>query len=62
MFRRIAFDADHIWVNWINLDFDANTVLSLNINSGSKVLEPSSITLLGLAMAGLLRSLRRKAA
>lgn len=58
---RITFDADHIWVNWQGLQFDANTVLSLDINGG-KVPEPSSMALLGLAFAGLAGSLRRKKA
>jgi hypothetical protein len=29
---RITFDANHIWVNWQGLSFDANTVVSLDIN------------------------------
>lgn len=57
---RITFDADNIWVNWQNLDFDLSTVVSLDVNGGgSEVLEPSTMLLMGLGLTGLVVSRRR---
>lgn len=58
---RITFDADHIWVNWQGLSFDANTIVSLDIQGGPSVPEPASLALLGLGFVGM-RWVRRKTA
>jgi hypothetical protein len=50
---RITFDANNIWVNWNNLPFDTNTVVSLDVNGGSSVPEPATFVLLGGALVGL---------
>lgn len=50
---RITFDADHIWVNWQNLSFGADTVVSLDVNGGSVPEPGSTLVLLGMSLAGL---------
>jgi hypothetical protein len=50
---RISFDADHIWVNWHGLNFDANTIVSLDVNSNAVPDPGSSLLLLGMSLAGL---------
>jgi hypothetical protein len=61
---RISFDADHIFVNWQGLSFNAGTVVSLDLNGGGAVPEPASWAMMlgGFgAIGGAMRS-RRKAA
>lgn len=48
----ISFDADHIRVNWQGLSFNRDTVVSLTVNSGSKIPEPSALILMGLGLLG----------
>jgi hypothetical protein len=50
---RITFDADHIWVNWQGLNFNADTVVSLDVNGGSVPDAGSTLLLLGMGLAGL---------
>lgn len=58
---RISFDANHIWVNWQGLPFDLNrTVVSLDLNRGHAVPEPASLALVGLGLAAIAASLRRR--
>lgn len=56
---RITFDGNHIWVNWQGLSFDANTVVSLDINGG-EVPEPESLALLGLGVLIMVGSLKKR--
>jgi hypothetical protein len=59
---RITFDDNNIWVNWTDLAFNANTVVSLDIEGGGGNMVPdpgSSLLLLGLGLAGL-RGLRQR--
>ena len=59
---RITFDADHIWVDWQSLSRDANTVVSLDINSGG-VPEPSTLAIWSLlALCGIGYGWRRRKA
>jgi PEP-CTERM motif-containing protein len=44
---RVTFDADQIWVNWNGLDFNPNTIVSLDIQS---VPEPSTALLAALGL------------
>lgn len=57
----ITFDANNIWIDWQNLSFDTNTLVSIDIN-GASVSVPESSPLFLLAL-GLLMSavLRRRA-
>lgn len=58
---RITFDGDNIFVNWQGLAFNADTVVSLDVEANAAVPEPGSLALLvaGLAGLGALRSRRR---
>ena len=62
----ITFDADHIWVNWISLGFNANTVVSLDINSvpnsdPGSIPEPSTLAIWGiLGGLGMIAARRRR--
>lgn len=56
---RITFDADHIWVNWRGLGFDANTIVSLDVNGSAPVPEPSTLLLLGSGILGLVYARKR---
>lgn len=57
---RISFDHDNIWINWQGLAFNPNTVVAIEVNGASDVPEPGVIALMGLALAGLAVSRRRK--
>jgi len=58
---RITFDADNIWVNWQNLPFNTETVLSLDLTAeAGAVPEPSTLMLIGLGIPGLVRAARRR--
>ncbi len=46
---RITFDANQIWVNWNGLDFNPNTIVSLDIQS---IPEPSTLLLAAVAVVG----------
>lgn len=56
---RITFDANNIWVNWQGLPYDTNTIVSLDVNGGSDVPEPSTMLLVGLGAVAILASRRR---
>lgn len=62
----VSWTADSITVNWQGLSFDANTVVSLDINgAGGAVPEPSTWAMMvaGIAMVGgALRTRKSKAA
>jgi hypothetical protein len=58
----ITFDANNIWIDWQNLSFDTNTLVSIDIEGASaNVPESSSLLLLviGLMMTVVIR--RRRA-
>ncbi len=59
---RIFFDADNIWINFESLNFGGqnNPTIVLNVQFAGDVPEPGIIALLGLGMAGLAASRRRK--
>lgn len=56
---RISFDNNQIWVNWQGLSFDANTIVSLDLQGG-QVPEPESLALFGLGVIALVGSLKKR--
>ena len=56
----ISFDANNIWIDWQNLSFDTNTLVSIDIAGGSSnVPEPMPVVLFGLGLLGLAAARRR---
>jgi hypothetical protein len=56
---RITFDDDNIWVNWNGLPFNADTVVSLDVNS-TAVPEPATVTMTLIGLGSALRAARRR--
>jgi len=60
---RISFTSDSFSVNWNGLAFNTNTIVSLDFDfRGQQVPEPASIALLGLGLAAIGFSIKKKTA
>ncbi len=56
----ITFSADSIQWNWAGLDFDADTIVAVDVEF-ARVPEPSTLALLGIGLFGMGLARRRKA-
>jgi hypothetical protein len=57
---RISFDANHIWVNWQGLSFSSENAVSLDVEAGPAVPEPTSLVLLASGLMGLRAARNRR--
>jgi hypothetical protein len=50
---RISFDANNVYVNWQGLNFNASTIVSLDVSFSGASSSPESVPLPGVAVAGV---------
>lgn len=56
----VTFDSSHIYLNWQGSSFTPSDVLTLTVNGGSPIPEPSSMLLIGSGLMAGAGALRRK--